>query len=153
MEARALWQTSLGDRLPRPHRRQVLQGRRRRTTGVWGWDLRYALLFPNDITYTIGKSDYHKDWFFEEVPHAESTDWINPDAKDPANQPFGWVKTLPDGSPDPWRQWGQGRATTWTIKFNVDKAEHGQAALRVALAGADGAGGLGSCCQRSKRRE
>ena len=37
---------------------------------LWGWNLRYALLFPNDITYTIGKSDYHKDWFFEEVPHA-----------------------------------------------------------------------------------
>ena len=109
----------------------------------WGWDMRYALLFPNDITYTIGKSDYHKDWFFEEVPHAESTDWINPDAKDPANQPFGWVKTLPVGSADPWRMWGRGRATTWTIKFSMTKTEHGQAALRLGLAGADGAGGLG----------
>jgi rhamnogalacturonan endolyase len=37
---------------------------------LWGWNLRYALLFPNDITYTVGKSDYSKDWFFEEVPHA-----------------------------------------------------------------------------------
>ncbi|HVZ23533.1 MAG TPA: hypothetical protein VG871_20815, partial [Vicinamibacterales bacterium] len=27
---------------------------------LWGWGLRYALLFPNDITYTIGKSDYRK---------------------------------------------------------------------------------------------
>ena len=36
----------------------------------WGWDMRYALLFPNDIIYTVGKSDWHKDWFFEEVPHA-----------------------------------------------------------------------------------
>ena len=36
----------------------------------WGWDMRYALLFPNDIVYTVGKSDWHKDWFFEEVPHA-----------------------------------------------------------------------------------
>ena len=35
---------------------------------LWGWNLRYALLFPNDITYTVGKSDYHKDWFFEQVP-------------------------------------------------------------------------------------
>ena len=39
---------------------------------LWGWGLRYPLLFPNDITYTIGKSDYRKDWFFEQVPHAES---------------------------------------------------------------------------------
>jgi rhamnogalacturonan endolyase len=104
----------------------------------WGWNMRYALLFPNDITYTIGKSDYHKDWFFEEVPHATSTDWINPAAKDPANQPFGWVKALPTGSPDPWRNWGRGKETTWTIKFNMDKAAQGYAALRVALAGADG---------------
>ena len=59
---------------------------------LWGWCLRYPLLFPNDITYTIGKSDYHKDWFFEQVPHGESTAWLNPEAKDPANQRFGWVK-------------------------------------------------------------
>ena len=37
---------------------------------LWGWCVRYGNLFPNDITYTIGQSDYHKDWFFEQVPHA-----------------------------------------------------------------------------------
>ena len=55
---------------------------------LWGWNLRYALLFPNDITYTIGKSDYRKDWFFEEVPHATNLSFVNPQAKDPANQRF-----------------------------------------------------------------
>jgi rhamnogalacturonan endolyase len=108
---------------------------------LWGWPVRYPLLFPNDITYTIGKSDYHKDWFFEEVPHGESTAWLNPDAKDPANQRFGWVKAGTPGE-DMWRTIGRGRATTWTIKFNLDKAEHGQATLRVSLAGADGLAGL-----------
>ena len=54
--------------------------------------MRYGALFPNDITYTIGKSDYHKDWFFEQVPHGLSMAWQNPAAKDPANQRFGWVK-------------------------------------------------------------
>jgi rhamnogalacturonan endolyase len=115
---------------------------------LWGWCLRYPLLFPNDITYTIGKSDYHKDWFFEQVPHGESTAWLNPDAKDPANQRFGWVKAeslaqYPQtNTSGPWRIYGRGRATTWTIKFNMDAASRGQAALRVALAGADGNGGL-----------
>ncbi len=108
---------------------------------LWGWPVRYPLLFPNDITYTIGKSDYHKDWFFEEVPHGESTAWLNPDAKDPANQRFGWVKAGTPGE-DMWRTIGRGRATTWTIKFNMDKSEHGQATLRVSLAGADGLAGL-----------
>ena len=107
---------------------------------LWGWCVRYPLLFPNDITYTIGKSDYHKDWFFEQVPHADTTPWINPAAKDPANQRFGWVKV--QGS-DNWREIGHGRATTWTIKFNMDKASKGQAALRIALAGSDGLGGGG----------
>jgi len=113
---------------------------------LWGWPLRYSLLFPNDLTYTIGKSDPAKDWFFEEVPHATSQDWINPAAKDPANQPFGWIKAQSlDQYPQtnttgPWRDWGRGNATTWTIKFNVDKAVQGTAVFRIALAGADGGG-------------
>ncbi len=108
---------------------------------LWGWPVRYPLLFPNDLTYTIGKSDYHKDWFFEEVPHGTSTAWLNPEAKDPANQKFGWVHTGTEGQ-DMWRTIGKGKATTWTIKFNMDAAVRGQATLRVALAGADGDGGL-----------
>jgi rhamnogalacturonan endolyase len=106
---------------------------------LWGWGLRYAGLFPNDITYTIGKSDYHKDWFFQEVPHSTTTAWLNPAAKDPYNQRFGWV-AIPPTSADPWPQWGQGRATTWTVKFTMPKASKGTAILRVSLAGADGGG-------------
>ena len=41
-----------------------------------------------------------------------------------------------------WRTIGQGRANTWTIKFKMDQAGKGLAALRVALAGSDGTGGL-----------
>jgi rhamnogalacturonan endolyase len=108
---------------------------------LWGWYLRYPLLFPNDITYTIGQSDYHKDWFFEQVPHAENMSWLNPAAKDPANQRFGWINVGTPGQ-DMWNTIGQGRATTWTVKFNMDKSTQGYAALRVALAGADGNGGL-----------
>ncbi len=108
---------------------------------LWGWGLRYPLLFPNDITYTIGKSDYRKDWFFQQTPHSETTAWLNPDAKDPANQRFGWIKAGTAGQ-DMWTTIGKGRATTWTIKFNMDAAPKGQAALRVALAGSDGTAGL-----------
>jgi rhamnogalacturonan endolyase len=108
---------------------------------LWGWYVRYGDLFPNDITYTIGKSDYHKDWFFEEVPHALTDSWKNPAAKDPLNQRFGWMKTA-TGNEDLWRAIGQGRATTWKIKFNMDKAPQGKAFLRVALAGSDSTSGL-----------
>jgi len=108
---------------------------------LWGWNLRYALLFPNDVTYTIGKSDYHKDWFFEEVPHATNLSFVNPDAKDPANQKFGWVKAeslnqYPQtNTRGPWAIYGTGRTTVCTVKFNLDKPVQGYAALRVALAG------------------
>jgi rhamnogalacturonan endolyase len=111
---------------------------------LWGWNLSYALLFPNDITYTIGKSDYRKDWFFEEVPHATNLSFVNPAAKDPANQRFGWVKgESPDQYPQsnqrgPWDIYGRGRATVWIVKFNMKKPVQGQAALRVALAGVNG---------------
>jgi rhamnogalacturonan endolyase len=108
---------------------------------LWGWPLRYGDLFPNDVTYTIGKSDYHKDWFFEEVPHSTTDAWKNPAAKDPLNQRFGWVNN-PTGDQDMWREWGRGRETTWTVKFTMDNASKGEAVLRVALAGADGGGGL-----------
>jgi rhamnogalacturonan endolyase len=111
---------------------------------LWGWNLRYALLFPNGLTYTVGKSDPHKDWFFEEVPTATNLSFLNPDAKDPANQRFGWVKAesltqYPQTDQSgPWKVYGRGKETVWTIKFNMAKAEHGMAALRVALAGVDG---------------
>ena len=114
--------------------------------GTSGWPLRYGKLFPNDVTYTIGKSDYRKDWFFSMVPHSTSDAWINPAAKDPFNQRFGWVKTeslqqYPQtDQTGPWRVYGKGRETTWTVKFNVAKAAKGTATLRVALAGADGLG-------------
>jgi len=107
---------------------------------LWGWGLRYSLLFPNDITYTIGKSNPAKDWFFQEVPHSTTTAWINPAARDPANQRFGWV-AIPASTDDPWPLWGKGRVTTWTVKFNMPKASTGTAVLRIALAGADGGNG------------
>jgi rhamnogalacturonan endolyase len=103
----------------------------------WGWDMRYALLFPNDITYTVGQSDWHKDWFFEQVPHATNLGFVNPAAKDPANQAFGWVNLPTAPGQDMWREWGRGRATTWTIKFNLDHAPKGTATLRVSLGGSD----------------
>lgn len=120
-----------------------------RSAWLWGWDLRYALLFPNGLTYTVGKSDPKKDWFFEEVPTATNLSFVNPEAKDPANQWYGWVKAesltqYPQTDQSgPWRVYGRGKETVWTIKFNMAKQEQGVAALRVALAGENGLrGGL-----------
>jgi rhamnogalacturonan endolyase len=77
----------------------------------WGWYLEYAKLFPNDVNYVIGRSDFRRDWFFEQVPHNE----------DPANT---------TGK-------GQRRSTTWSIAFDLASAPCGKATLRLALCAAD----------------
>ena len=75
----------------------------------WGWYLQYPKLFPNDVNYVIGQSDFHKDWFFEQVPYNENT-----------NNTTGG---------------GRGGATTWTVTFNLPKAPAGKATLRLAICG------------------
>lgn len=75
----------------------------------WGWYLQYPQLFPDDVNYTIGKSDFRKDWFFEQVPHNEDPDNAN------ALRP--------------------GRSTTWLINFDLPEAPSGKATLRLAICG------------------
>jgi rhamnogalacturonan endolyase len=75
----------------------------------WGWYIEYAKLFPNDVNYVVGKSDFRKDWFFEQVPHSDN----------PANT---------DGI-------GGGRSTSWSIAFHLPDPPHGKATLRLAICG------------------
>ncbi|HEY1923113.1 MAG TPA: polysaccharide lyase family protein, partial [Tepidisphaeraceae bacterium] len=74
----------------------------------WGMYLQYVKLFPNDVNYTIGQSDFHKDWYFEQVPHVTDDNATGR---------------------------GEGRATTWTIHFKLANPPHGQATLRLAICG------------------
>jgi len=75
----------------------------------------YAKRFPNDVNYVIGKSDYKQDWFFEQVPHTDN----------PNDQPA----TMNTGN-------RTGRATPWTISFDLGKAPSGgKGHLRIAIAG------------------
>lgn len=71
----------------------------------------YALLFPNDVNYEIGKSEFAKDWYYLHVPHASdgalaaATVNAQPPAPrgrgrgigGPATQQSATI-TLPDGS-------------------------------------------------------
>jgi rhamnogalacturonan endolyase len=76
--------------------------------------LEYATLFPDDVNYIIGKSDYGKDWFFQHVPHNEDQD-----AK----------SSLYFGARSP------GRATPYKISFDVSSDPKGTATLRLAICG------------------
>lgn len=75
----------------------------------WGWYLRYPRLFPQDVHYVIGKSDFQKDWFFEQVPHDEDVSDTN--------------------------GFDYGRSTTWSILFDMPDAPEGEAVLRLAICG------------------
>jgi rhamnogalacturonan endolyase len=75
----------------------------------WGWYVEYAKLFPNDVHFEIGKSNFRKDWFFEQVPH--DTNETNVTGR------------------------GTGRATPWAISFNLPDVPKGKATLRLAICG------------------
>ena len=74
----------------------------------WGMYIEYAKLFPNDVDFTIGKSDPAKDWYIYQVPHD--------------------IDFKPNGQ-------DQGRATPWTIHFAMppNAPTAGKATLRFGL--------------------
>jgi rhamnogalacturonan endolyase len=76
--------------------------------------LKYARLFPNDVNYVIGKSDFRKDWFFQHVPHNE-----NPNAR---AEPFYGVRA-------------NGRATPFAVTFDLSAVPRGKATVRLAICG------------------
>lgn len=75
----------------------------------WGWYVQYPRLFPRDVDYVIGKSDFQRDWFFEQVPHDVALSDTN--------------------------AFDYGRSTTWSIDFDLPKAPEGKAILRLAVCG------------------
>jgi rhamnogalacturonan endolyase len=76
--------------------------------------LNYATLFPNDVNYIVGKSDFRKDWYFAHVPHNE----------DPNAKPGGF-----SGITSP------GRATPFSVTFDLTSPPKGKATLRFAICG------------------
>jgi rhamnogalacturonan endolyase len=77
----------------------------------WGMYIEYAKYFPNDVDFTVGKSDPAKDWYIYQVPHD--------------------IDFKPTGQ-------DQGRATPWTIHFTMPAGAPtaGKATLRFGLADA-----------------
>jgi rhamnogalacturonan endolyase len=76
--------------------------------------LQYVKLFPDDVNYVIGRSDFRKDWYFEHVPHSEDPNAIA--------MPFFGVS-------------GQGRATPFSVTFELSGPPTGTATLRLAICG------------------
>ncbi len=75
--------------------------------------IQYARLFPEDVSFVVGKSNPARDWHFEHIPHN-----IDPKA---VVAPFSGVRSSP------------GRATPYNIIFNLPKPPKGKAWLRLAF--------------------
>jgi rhamnogalacturonan endolyase len=75
--------------------------------------IRYAKLFPEDVTFVVGKSDMSKDWYYEHIPHT-----VDPNAR---IVPFLGVQSEP------------GKATPYRIQFDRPQAPKGTATLRLAI--------------------
>lgn len=78
--------------------------------------LKYAKVFPDDVTYVVGEDDYSKSWPYLHVPHNEKKD----------------VKVLPF-----FGIMGEGRATPYNIVFNHTETPvvGSTATLRFAICG------------------
>ncbi|HVT83353.1 MAG TPA: polysaccharide lyase family protein, partial [Phycisphaerae bacterium] len=82
----------------------------------------YAQMFPDDVNYTIGKSDFRKDWFYAQLPHGTPGPYF-----DPANGRRG----LGGGGGGP------ARATPWKVNFTLGDQPKGKAILRLGIATAN----------------
>lgn len=75
----------------------------------WGLYYEYPREFPHDVDFTIGQSEWRRDWNYCQPPRIEGR---------------------------------QVKPTTWTIHFNLPEAPRGHAALRLAICGSRGRGGI-----------
>ncbi|MBP5259305.1 MAG: hypothetical protein J6Z12_01545, partial [Paludibacteraceae bacterium] len=82
---------------------------------------KYADFFPNDVTFVIGSSDPAKDWFYAQVPHYEAP----AQPAQPSNSPFAAFFGVSSN----------GRATPYTIQFDLATVPAGKVILRAAMCG------------------
>jgi len=90
-----------------------------------GMEALYAELFPGDVHYVVGQSDFARDVYFQHVPH------LDPAASDDAaRRAAEGGQRFFFGPPQ------VGRATPWTIEFDLPEAPGpGRAVLRLAISG------------------
>lgn len=105
----------------------------------------YPRNFPNGLKFTIGKSDYRKDWFFVQIPHVE-----NFDSTEANSMPIASIQSLAKAlnvneklpliaeTFDKMGKSGRyavGKSSTWTINFSLSANLKNNAVLRLAISG------------------
>jgi rhamnogalacturonan endolyase len=60
----------------------------------------YAAMFPDDVNYTIGKSDFSKDWFYAQLPHGTPGPYFDPAQGRRGRAGAPATPTTPPANPD-----------------------------------------------------
>jgi rhamnogalacturonan endolyase len=117
---RTLWQIGIPDRTAREFRHGDHYWR-------WGLYFDYAKEFPHDVNFTIGTSDWHRDWNYVQPPHISSRDVPVTGEDDEAAV----------SSNDNQSTSGRNRIeiSTWTVNFTLTNPPQGKATLRLAFCG------------------
>jgi len=110
---------------------------------------RYPGYFPQDVNFTIGKSDIAKDWYYAQIPHVDKYEATENNVMPQASQDaffrmVGAAANAPEirqsvlemittmgGS----GRYAAGRATPWTVNFDLPAELKGNAVLRLAICG------------------
>jgi rhamnogalacturonan endolyase len=113
----------------------------------WGLYLQYASDFPNDVNYIIGKSDFHTDWNYAEVPHWDGREIKTSDRSgavrantnisttNPAERAREETRARVAAADAAAGTAYNGRATPWSITYDMPTAPKGKATLRLAICG------------------
>ncbi len=115
---RQLWDVGIANR----NSREFLKGDDYHHDGMQAM---YAELFPDDVHYVAGESDFTKDIYYQHVPHlGEEASATAAKQAEESGRPLFF------GPPE------VGRATPWTIEFDLPEAPAAKrAVLRLAISG------------------
>ena len=117
---RTVWEIGVPDRTAREFRHG---------DHYWQWGLYfdYPQEFPKDVDFTIGKSDWHKDWNYVQPPRIVDRN-VGVSGEDEEQREDAAVAAV--------RSRGTTvQPTTWTVRFQMPGPADGRAVLRLAFCG------------------
>ena len=93
----------------------------------WGLYYDYSVEFTNDVDFTIGKSDWHKDWNYVQPPRILVKS-LGVESEDDEQREEAVMRSARPGG-------GQVQSSKWAIHFTMPEDSKGQATLRLAICG------------------
>jgi len=93
----------------------------------WGLYFDYPKEFPHDVDFTVGQSDWHRDWNYVQPPRItdRNVEVVGEDDEERTDADAKLARS----------HFAQVQSTTWKIRFPMAGPADGRAALRLAFCG------------------